>query len=130
MNYDTITQSIINMAEGAAGVKITLGSMPPDDGIAITGQAAPASIMLDIGSNEAMTIVINGKNGDQKTILQQLDNIHSVLTRRKDFPSGDGWQIYAIQTVASPRLVGREQNNVHQWIYASSLLVKFNWKGI
>lgn len=126
--YDEILQAIINMAEQAAGVSIVTGSMPPDNGIAMTGQAAPQTIMLDIGSNERMSVVCNGKNTDQQTVISQLDTIHRVLTRRKDFPVGNGWQVYAIETVASPRLLGREQNS--EWLYASSLLVKINTKGI
>ena len=126
--YDEILQAVIDMAENAAGVSIVTGSMPPDNGIAMTGQAAPQSIFLDIGSNERMTVVCNGKNGNQQTVIQQLDAIHKSLTRRKDFPTGDGWQVYAIETVASPRLIGREANK--QWLYGSSLLVKINTKGI
>lgn len=126
--YDEILQAIINMAEQAAGVSIVTGSMPPDNGIAMTGQAAPQTIMLDIGSNERMSVVCNGKNTDQQAVINQLDTIHRALTRRKDFPTGNGWQVYAIETVASPRLLGREQNS--EWLYASSLLVKINTKGI
>lgn len=126
--YDEILQAIINMAEEAAGVSIVTGSMPPDNGIAMTGQAAPQTIMLDIGSNERMSIVCNGKNRDQQTVIDQLDAIHRSLTRRKDFPIGNDWQVYAIETVASPRFLGREQNS--EWLYASSLLVKINTKGI
>lgn len=128
--YDEILQAIIDMAESAAGVPILTGSMPPDNGIAMTGSAAPSTIMLDIGSNERMSVVVNGKNSDQETVIRQLDAIHRVLTRRKDFPSGADWQIYSIETVASPRLLGREQNPQAQWLYGSSLLVKINTKGI
>ena len=128
--YDEILQAVIDMAENAAGVSIVTGSMPPDNGIAMTGQAAPQSIFLDIGSNERMTVVCNGKNGNQQTVIQQLDAIHKSLTRRKDFPTGNGWQIYAIETVASPRLIGKEANPQAQWLYGSSLLIKINTKGI
>lgn len=128
--YDEILQAVIDMAEQAAGVHIFLGSNPPRDGIAMTGNASSASIYLDIGSDERMTVLCNGKNGDQKTVIRQLDAIHAALTRRKDFPSGNGWQIYAIETVASPRYLGRESNNRFQWLYGSSLLVKINTKGI
>lgn len=126
--YDEILQAVIDMAEQAAGETIVVGSMPPDNGIAMTGQAAPQSIFLDIGANERMSVVCNGKNTDQHALLMKLDAIHRGLARRKDFPTGDGWQIYAIETVASPRLIGREQNS--QWLYGSSLLVKINTKGI
>ena len=128
--YDEILQAVIDMAEDAAGVPIVTGSLPPDNGIAMTGQAASASIMLDIGSNERMSVICNGKNDNQRVVIQQLDAIHQALTRRKDFPTGDGWQIYAIETVASPRLIGKEQNPRAAWIYGSSLLVKINVKGI
>ena len=126
--YNEILQAIIDMAEAAAGVPIVTGSLPPDNGIAMTGQSAPQSIMLDIGSNERMAIVCNAKNTDQQTVIEQLGAIHHSLTRRKDFPTGDDWQVYAIETVASPRLLGREQNS--EWLYGSSLLVKIHMKGI
>jgi hypothetical protein len=128
--YDEILQALIDMAEAASGVRVVTGSLPPDNGIAMTGTSASAPIFLDIGSNERMNVLVNGKNGDQKTVIQQLDAIHKSLTRRKDFPTGDGWQIYAIETLTSPRLLGREENVQAQWVYASSLLVKINVKGI
>lgn len=128
--YDEILQALIDMAEAASGAKVVTGSLPPDNGIAMTGTSASAPIFLDIGSNERMNVLVNGKNGDQKTVIQQLDAIHKSLTRRKDFPTGDGWQIYAIETLTSPRLLGREENVQAQWVYASSLLVKINVKGI
>jgi hypothetical protein len=129
-SYDDVLQAVIDMAEQAAGVPIVIGSNPPQDGIAITGNSSSASIFLDIGSDERMTVLCNGKNGNQQTIIQQLDAIHRALTRRKDYPHGDSWQIYAIETVASPRFLGRENNGRFQWLYGSSLLVKFNTKGI
>lgn len=128
--YDEILQAVIDMAEEAVGVPIVTGSNPPQNGLAMTGTSASTSIFLDIGSDERMNVLCNGKNGNQQTIIQQLNTIHATLTRRKDFPSGDGWQIYSIETVASPRLIGRENNERFQWLYGSSLLVKINTKGI
>ena len=126
--YDEILQAVITMAEDAAGVIIITGSMPPDNGIAMTGQSTSNPIYLDIGSNESMDIVCNGKNKNQQDIIRLLDTIHHDLTRRKVYPVGNGWQIYSIETVASPRLIGREANS--QWLYGSSLLVKIHMKGI
>lgn len=128
--YDEILQAIIDMAEAAVGVPVLLGSLPPFNGIAMTGSSAESSIFLDIGSNERMSVICNAKNTEQQTAARQLDAIHRALTRRKDFPTGDGWQVYAIETVASPRLIGREQNPQAQWLYGSSLLVKINVGGI
>jgi len=126
--YDEILQAVIAMASAAVNVQIVTGSMPPHNGIAMTGTSGPESIFLDIGNNERMAIICNGKNVNHRTIIRQLDAIHAALTRRKDFPCGALWQIYSIETIASPRLIGREENS--QWLYASSLLVKFNTKGI
>ena len=128
--YDDVLQAVIDMAAAAAGVPVFLGSMPPDNGLAMTGQASTDSTMLDIGANWRMNVVLNGKNSDQQTVVGQLDTIHAALTRRKDFPHGDGWQIYAIETVASPRLISRGENPAAQWVYGSSLLVKINIGGI
>lgn len=128
--YDEILQAVIDMAADAAGVPIVTGSMPPDNGIAMTGDAGSYPIFLDIGSNERMNVVCNGKHANQQTVIQQLDAIHQALTRRKRYPHKNGWQIYSIETVASPRLIGREQNPQAQWLYGSSLLVKINVKGI
>lgn len=126
--YNDVLQAVIDMAQAAAGIPVVLGSLPPDDGIAMTGNASSFPIFLDIGSNEEMNVVCNGKNTQQQAVISQLEAIHAALTRRKDFPSSDTWQIYAIETTASPRLIGREQNS--QWLYGSSLRVKFNVKGI
>lgn len=126
--YNDVLQAVIDMAQAAAGFPVVLGSLPPDDGIAMTGNASSFPIFLDIGSNEEMNVVCNGKNTQQQAVISQLEAIHAALTRRKDFPSTDTWQIYAIETTASPRLIGREQNS--QWLYGSSLRVKFNVKGI
>ena len=125
--YEEVLQAVINMAE-LTGVSVVVGSLPPDNGIAMTGSSSSYPIFLDIGSNESMNVLCNGKNVNQQTVFSQLDAIHQTLTRRKDFPTGNGWQIYAIETVSSPRLLGREQNS--QWLYGSSLTVKFNVKGI
>lgn len=126
--YNEILQAVIDMAEAATGVSIVVGSMPPDNGIAMIGTSSPTTIFLDVGSDERFSVICNGKHSDQQTVIERLEAIHSALTRRRDFPSGTGWQIYAIETVASPRLVGRENNSM--WLYASSLLVKINTKGI
>ena len=126
--YDEILQALISMAETAAGVQVFEGSLPPDNGLAMTGNASEAAVFLDIGSDESMSILCNGKHREQQTVTQQLDEIHRYLTRRKTFPQGNNWQIYAIETVASPRLINHEPNG--QWVYGSSLLVKINVKGI
>ena len=128
LNFDEVLQAVINMAESASGVPIVTGSMPPDNGIAMTGSSSPTTIFLDVGSDERMTVLCNGKHREQQVVINRLEAIHNALTRRRDFPSGTDWQIYAIESITSPRLLGREQNSM--WLYASSLLVRINTKGV
>lgn len=127
--YDDILQAVIDMATLTNPYSpILTGSMPPDNGIAMTGQGGVIATDLNIGTLQRMSIVINGKNSDQHTVIKALDTIHRFLTIRKDFPSNADWQIYSIETVSSPRLLGREDND--QWIYGSSISVKFKMKGL
>lgn len=137
MIYDAVLNAVIDMAEEASGQKIVIGDNPPMGKIAMTGFGSPTSIFLDIGSNERMTVSVNGKSYSQQEVSDWLNAIHDDLTRRKSFPQGlpdsDGsllWQIYSIETIASPRLIGKEANPRAAWIYGSTLLVKFNTKGI
>ena len=137
MIYDAILNAVIDMAEEASGQKIVIGDNPPMGKIAMTGFGSPSSIFLDIGSNERMTISCNAKAYSQQEVSDWLNAIHDDLTRRKSFPQGlpdsEGsllWQIYSIETIASPRLIGKEANPRAAWIYGSTLLVKFNVKGI
>lgn len=126
--YDEVLQAVIDMASAAVGFQVLTGSMPPLNGIAMTGPSSPDRIYKDRGTNERMTVVCNGKNTSQEAVIRQLDTIHAALTRRFDFPTAEGWQIYSIETVTSPRLLGREANS--QWLYGSTLLIKFYMKGI
>lgn len=127
--YAEILRAVIDMAMLTNPyTQIVIGSMPPFNGIAMTGEGGPDRVHLDIGAEQTMNIVCNGKNVDQRAVIRALDKVHRFLTFRKDYPRGDDWQIYSITTIASPRLLGVEQNS--QWLYGSSLLVKFYQKGL
>ena len=125
--YDEILQAVIDMAQDIAKVPIFVGSTPPYNGLAMIGQGGPNTTFLDVGTVEDMTITLNGKNADQNTIIRQLDLIHHWLTKRKDFPGGDGWHIYSIETIQSGRRLGTESGQI---LYGSTLRVKFYTKGI
>lgn len=130
MIYDEILNAVVDMAEAVVGEQIFIGENPPLGKYAITGFSSPDSIFLDIGSNERMSITLSGKGYNQQEVAEALNAIHEDLTRRKRYPQGELWQIYSIETIASPRLLGKEQNPRVAWLYGSSLLVKFNTKGI
>ena len=125
-----VLQAVIAMAQAATNIRIFTGSNPSAESIAMTGSGAPTATYRDMDAVRTLSVVCNGKSANQKLIIDALDDIHAALTLRKDFPSGNGWQVFSIQTIASPRLIGREENNSNQWIYGSSLLVKLYTKGM
>jgi hypothetical protein len=53
-----------------------------------------------------------------------------MLTLRKDFPHANNWQIFSIDTTASPRLIGVEEAERTRYIYGSSVVVKFYAMGM
>lgn len=127
--YDAVLNAVINMAEMAEPyAQIVIGSMPPDNGIAMIGDGGVVTTYRNMDADYELTIICNGKHHDQLTLASTLSKIHRLLTFRKDFPTGDDWQIYSIQSISAPRLIGREKNN--QWLYGSSLRVKFYMKGL
>lgn len=125
-----VLQAVIAMAQAATNIRIFTGSNPSNESIAMTGSGSPSAIYRDMDAVRTISIVCNGKSANQKLIIDALDDIHAALTLRKDFPSGNGWKVFSIQTIASPRLIGREESNTNQWLYGSSLLVKFYTKGL
>lgn len=112
---------------------ITIGSMPADNGLSIYQSEGKAEdTYLNKATYNSMDIVFNGKHQDQLIVAQALDNIHSYVTRQKQYPSGvddNGviWQITNIITSSSPSYIGQEPNE--QYLYRSVLKIKFYYGG-
>ncbi len=108
---------------------IVYGSDPPVNGIVMSqGSGWPESKHLDTGMQYAIPVVLNGKNSDQKLLLDTIESIHTLLTKTFDYTdiSTEEAQVYDISTTASPSIIGREQNN--QWICGSSLEIILYWR--
>ncbi len=108
---------------------IVYGSDPPINGICmIQSQTAPIDTHFDKGMVYDLPVVLNGKNDNQKTLLNDLTEIHKLLTRLLDYSglSTEECQVINISTTALPSIIGREQNK--QWICGSSFNIKFYWK--
>ena len=108
---------------------IVYGSDPPENGICmIWGAGFPEETHLDKGMLYELPLLLNGKNRSQETVLNTSTAIHELLTKETDYAnlSTDDVQVIAIETTASPSIVGREQNN--QWLCGSSLVVYFYWR--
>lgn len=128
--YDEIIDALLKMVQLYTTYTVVLGSNPTKESIAITGFGAPERVFKDKDTAQVMNITINGKSAKQQKLLEELTQIHHKLFMRSDFPQGDNWQIYDIETVASPRLVGVEESDRNKWIYGSSIKVKFYQLGM
>lgn len=127
--YEEIAEAVRNMVQMAVPAKkVVHGSMPPLAGIGVLGYGAPTEIDHTIGAIQKFDYVINTKSESLQEGIQTLDTIHTWMTRRKDYPSGDLWQIYSIKSSATPRLVGREEDG--KWLIGSSISVAIYTRGI
>lgn len=130
--YDQIYQNIVNLAKlhMSPFTAISYGSMPPDNGLAMfIGSGAPGERDLVRGGTYELSIVLNGKHGNQQTVLASLSNIHKNLTQMPEYPKTDDWQITDIESSAPPNWVGQE-NSTKQWLYGSIIRVTFYVKGV
>lgn len=128
--YDEIIDALLKMVKLYTSYTVVLGSNPTKESIAITGFGNPTTIYRDKDTNQELVLTVNGKSADQQKLLTELTNLHRKLTIRKDYPQGQNWHIYSIETVASPRLVAIEAADRSKWIYGSSIKVKFYQLGL
>lgn len=126
---NNVLKAVLDLASSAPGVyvqQIGIGALPPDNGICAQISTGTGSPFLDLGAAYQFSMVLNGKHRNQQTVSDALNNIHQTLTQTAQLPSGDGYQITAIETTQTPSYLGREQNAQH--LYGSSLRVKFYFK--
>ena len=107
---------------------VTRGALPTGNGITCeVGASWVDEVYLDKNAYVPLDLTINGKHSDLQLLSDTMNNIHSVLTRAKSYPDSTNWQIVDISNATLPQIIGRESNN--DWIMASSLTVKYYWKG-
>lgn len=117
---------LMNATEPFADV--TRGALPTGYGLVCeVGPSTAQEMYWNKNTFVPLDITMNGKHADLETLTNAMNTIHSALTRATSYPSGTGWQITDIVNNTFPRLIGREDNN--EWLMASSLSVKFFWKG-
>lgn len=126
--YNDVLKAVIGlMNESKPYSTIYVGSAVPRNGISVLPNPASPNAFLDKNAVVEWIIALNGKNENQMIVFETLNMIHLSLTRRKKYPSSINFQIYDIDTIGSPRLIGREGND--QWIYGSLLRIKFYMRG-
>lgn len=110
---------------------VTRGALPTGPGLCCEiGPSEPETVYMTKNSHVQLDVTLNGKNPDMELLSDTMNNIHSVLTRKKEYPedpAGNRWQITDIQNANLPALIGRENNN--DWLMASALSVYFYWRG-
>lgn len=124
-----VVEAVIGLMNGLdLFATVTRGALPT--GIGITCEVGPSSALETYLSKDTLVpldVTINGKHPNLKTLSDALNRIHSSLTRRTAYPSGNGWQITDITNNTLPQRIGREENN--EWLMASSLSVIFYQTG-
>lgn len=109
---------------GFAYAPIVNGALTPNNGLSMTlAGGGMDTTFLSVGQSISLTLTLNAKHEDQAAAQNALNNLHAYLTRRKNFPRGDGWQITSITTDSVPMYLDREQSK--QWLYGSGLAVRF-----
>lgn len=102
---------------------ITRGALGSGNGLSC--EIAPSmvdSVFYDKNIYIPVTLALNGKHTNLKTLSDTLNNIMDSATRMTAYPSGNGWEIVDITNGNLPRVIGREEHN--QWIMACDLIVK------
>ena len=107
--------------------RIVIGSNPPVNGICmIQDPSGNSETYKNKGMLKSMSILINGKHENQKTVYSALCAIHRVLTKTWSYPNDGEFQVINIETTSEPNLIGQEENG--QWIYGSSVTVTYFWR--
>lgn len=98
-----------------------VGAMPENDSMVMTISAgAEENTSLDLRGDLNLDVVVNAKNAIQTSAWDALNDIHYALSRMKDLPSGDGWQVLSISTSSSPTFIEFDGD---QYLYGSGLEV-------
>ena len=117
------------MIQNIISKPVVIGSVPPLEGYAVgMVSGAPIETFRTLTTNESFPVLFNGKSADQNSVAADMEKVHRLLTTSKILPFTGEWQVYAIETTASPSLIGREENR--NWIYGSSFRVKYYQKGV
>ncbi len=130
--YDEILLAVkaLALANASPFTMIAHGSIPTADSLAMyAGPGSPDEEYMDRGSLNSFNAVLNGKHSNRQTVATALSNIHTALTRRKEYPTGADWEITNIRTTTTPNYIEQE-TSTGQWIYGSVLEVQFYMKGV
>lgn len=115
--------ALMDMAVNAQGVyeSISAGAMPPNDSMVIalsTGDDINTDLALH--GDLDLDFVLNAKHRSHKNVVDALVDVHVNLSRMKELPKGNGWQLLAIETSSFPSYI---EHDGDQFLYGSGLRV-------
>lgn len=125
--YSDVLQAVVNLINTEPQQTVVIGPLPPDNGVSIAWASNAYNSFMSRNATVDMTAVLNSKDTSQQAAMDVLGEIHTTISNMKNFPSADNYQITDITTATGPNYIGREENN--QWLYGSSLRVKFFIRG-
>ena len=102
---------------------ITRGALGTEESLSCEiGPTSPETVWFDKNQYIPIDLTINGKHRNLQTLTDSMNLIQESLTMRREYPTGEKWQIVDITTMTEPQVIGREQDN--KWLMASALLIK------
>lgn len=100
---------------------IPVGSLPPEDSMVTTiSTGTPVNDDLALHGDLDLDFVLNAKHKSQRGVIAALTDVHYNLSRLKDLPRGEGWQLLSIQTSTYPAYI---EHDGDQYLYGSALRV-------
>ena len=124
---DNVVKTVMDLVDGMdTFAPITRGSL--GSGIGLVCEVATSTVdgvFLDKNQYIFLDLTFNGKHPNLYTLTTTMNQIQDGLTRMKEYPDGNGWQIVDIShgSPPLPTVIGREQNE--GWIMAAGVIVKY-----
>jgi hypothetical protein len=98
-----------------------VGAMPENDSLVMTVSAGgEENVGLDLCGDLNLDVVVNAKHRLQTSAWDALNDIHYTLSRMKNLPTGDGWQVLSVSTSSTPTFIEFDGD---QYLYGSGLEV-------
>lgn len=101
--------------------RVLVGALPPNDSMVMAVSAgAEENTGLDLHGDLNLDVVLNAKHREQDNVMAALFDVHTNVSRIKDLPRGEGWQILSVFTSSAPSFIEYDGD---QWLYGSALEV-------
>ena len=119
-----VVEAVMDMIDGLnLFATITRGALGIGNSLCCEiAPSIPETVFMDKNLYYPLTLAINGKHDDLQVLSDALNNIMDTLSRKKEYTSGNGWQIVDITNGNAPRVIGREGNN--SWVMACDIVIK------